>query len=349
MVKKLTIVVILFPALSLGADSSHPVPITTLDLSIRWPGSASVQLAFISEDTIALIRDAADPVSSAVITVDWRSQKLQPIKWKPVSVYGFRSLHGVSNGLILLDAAPKPQLMSRDLETLAEMPMGVVTAPASRGSLAGEWLSQRQWRLYRLGPPVSLVRSGDGEILSVSDDFVVIRSESVLRVERTSDGTTAGAFAVASRLACAGRVTVLGPGRLLMTDCRDDQVIDFQGKRLVTLPRRDGWGFRHGVSADGSRAVFDDFTRRIQVIQRISEFVESVLTFGMSPNIESIGEEVRVVDTNSGKVCFDLDSPDRQFGRAGEYHADVSPSGRYVAVVDGSNLSVYTLPGSCTR
>jgi hypothetical protein len=52
-------------------------------------------------------------------------------------------------------------------------------------------------------------------------------------------------------------------------------------------------------------------------------------------------------DTKTGGVCFDLDSPDRQFGMAGQHHADLSPSGRFVAVVDGNELHVYVLPASC--
>lgn len=83
-------------------------------------------------------------------------------------------------------------------------------------------------------------------------------------------------------------------------------------------------------------------------MQRISEFFESVATLGMGPNVQSTGEEIRVMDTRTGSICFDLDSPDHQFGEAGEHHADLSPSGRYVAVVDGNELRVYALPQACT-
>jgi hypothetical protein len=215
--------------------------------------------------------------------------------------------------------------------------------------MAADWVNVNEWKLYRLGPPTSLVRVGRGEILSVSDAFIAVRGErDLLRVEDSASGVLAGSFQIPSRSVCAGTVTILGADRLMLTGCKGEaRVLDFAGKERTILPRGDGWGFRYGVSADGGRVLFDNFTRRIPTSQRISEFIESLLSLGMGPNIESKGEEVRVVDTKTGGICFDLDSPERQFGVAGQHHADLSPSGRFVALMDDNELRVYMLPVSC--
>ena len=217
--------------------------------------------------------------------------------------------------------------------------------------MAADWVNINEWKLYRLGPPTSLIRAGRGEILSVSDAFIAVRGDrDLLRVENSASGVIAGSFQIPSRSVCASTVTVLGTDRLMLTGCKGEaRVLDFNGKERVILPSGDGWGIRYGVSADGGRVLFDNFTRRISTSQRISEFIESLVSLGMGPNIESKGEEVRVVDTKTGGVCFELDSPERQFGVAGQYHADLSPSGRFVVVVDGNELRVYLLPDSCTK
>jgi len=193
------------------------------------------------------------------------------------------------------------------------------------------------------------VRAGRGEILSVSDAFIVVRGDrDLLRVEYSASGVLAGSFQIPSRSVCGGTVTVLGTDRLMLTGCKGEaRVVDFNGRERVILPKADGWGIRYGVSADGRRVLSDNFSRRISTSQRNSEFIESVVSLGTGPNIESKGEEVRVADTKTGGVCFELDSPKRQFGVAGQYHADLSPSGRFVAVADGNELRVYMLPATC--
>lgn len=327
-------------------------PIAKLTLSTQWPpGVVASTLAFISEDAIAIAQypGSAGTLSGSLVLIDWRTNRLRLSKEQSIALdragWLFPSLYGTSSGNILA-SVPKPKLWSRDLKVLSEVPVSVLVPSALRSNSAAERINKNEWRLYRLGPPPVFVRSGRGEILSVTDDFIAVRGDRDLRIEK-ADGSIAASFPMEPRSACAERVAILGPDRLMFTDCNNDRVLDFSGKQLVSLPKRDGWGFRHGLSADGSRALFDDFTRRISREQRISEFFQSVMSLGMGPSIDSRGEELRVVDTRSGAVCFDLDTPERQFGHAGDYHADVSPSGRYVAVIDGLDVSVYALPNVC--
>jgi hypothetical protein len=102
-------------------------------------------------------------------------------------------------------------------------------------------------------------------------------------------------------------------------------------------------------TADGHRLLFDHYTRRISALQRMAESVESEVTFGMAPIVTSRGEIIRVVDTESGKICFDLDSPNRLLGPEGEPHADISPSGRFIAVTSADKLSLYPIPDVCSN
>jgi hypothetical protein len=338
----------------LGVAAERLAPVATLDLNGQWPGAVATSLAFASEDTIAIARyPGSDTVSRFIIAIDWQGTKLQPLNSKSLPIYGggggFEHIYGASNGRILSAVAPNPQLWSRDLNKLEDTPIRVLNPPTPQSGMAADWVNINEWRLYRLGPPTSFVRAGRGEILSVSDAFIAVRGDGdLLRVENSASGVLAGSFQIPSRSVCAGTVTILGTDRLMLTGCKGEaRVLDFTGKERIIFPRGDGWGFRYGASAAGDRVLFDNFTRRISTSQRISEFFSSLVTLGMGPNIESKGEEVRVLDTRTGRICFDLDSPERQFGVAGQHHADLSPSGRFVAVVNGNELRVYRLPASC--
>jgi hypothetical protein len=222
----------------------------------------------------------------------------------------------------------------------------VLVPPVHQGAVVGEYEGFNSWKLYRLVPQLEFVRRGDGEVLSVSDDFVVFRGAQEVRIE-TVKGDVRGLFQVPPRSTCYARPRIVGPGRLYMADCGPSRIVDFSGKELLKIPSPDGWGFRYGLSLDGSRMLFDYYTRRISVIQRMYESFESLISLGMGPIISSIGEMIRVVDTTNGRVCLDVDSPNRQYGLPGEYHADISPSGRFLALITANRLSVYPIPSVC--
>ena len=71
-------------------------------------------------------------------------------------------------------------------------------------------------------------------------------------------------------------------------------------------------------------------------------------TMGMStdgdvPN----GETVRVIDTRSGRPCFEWQAKAKLLPPFG-YHADIDPSGRLVAILTQESLAIYRLPDACT-
>jgi hypothetical protein len=347
--RSLTIASLCF-AIGIAADASAPTAIAKLDLDSE-PALVATTLAFVSEELIAIARypGSNGTLSGTIITIALRDGKLRLVQGKSVALDRAAlvgELHAASHGSILSKLTWTPQLLSSELRKVADIPIKVVIPPVHQADTVAEFRGMRDWKVYQLGPPLSLVRSGTGEVLSVSDDFVVFRGDRDVWIERIEGGAE-GSFQVPPRSTCYGKVTILGKNRLLMTGCNHDQVIDFHGKELTQLPRRDGWGFRYGQALDGSRVLFDIYTRRISLLQRAYEFLESLVSLGMGPMIDSNGETIRVVDTTRGGICFELDSPDRLFGRPGEYHADISPSGRYVAVVTPSALSVYRLPSSC--
>jgi hypothetical protein len=192
------------------------------------------------------------------------------------------------------------------------------------------------------------LRQGTSQLLTLSDDLLVFRTDDEINVERMT-GLRLGSFAVPPRSICSARALLLAPNRLYLSGCGPGRVVDFTGKPRADIPEPDGWGFRYGLTQDGHRILFDNYTRRISPLQRMAESVESVLTLGMAPTVTSKGEIIRVVDTDTGKICFDLDTPERLLGPAGEFHADISPSGDVVAVASADKLSIYPLPTACDK
>jgi hypothetical protein len=55
---------------------------------------------------------------------------------------------------------------------------------------------------------------------------------------------------------------------------------------------------------------------------------------------------VLVVDTRSGKQCFEWNSTANLL-LAGQLHADIDPSGRLVAIMTATTLNIYRLPENC--
>jgi hypothetical protein len=342
-------VVLLCCAPGFAAEAGRPNAIATLDLHSQLPAAIYTTLVFANEETIGVAGypGSNGPLSGTIALIEWHDGKLRPLQSKPIPLdrAAFTGeLHVVSGGNILSAVTATPQLLSLGLTGTTDVPIKGIYRVALRGDTAVAAAGFEKWNTYRLGSPLSPLRTGRGEVLSVSDDLIVVREDHKLRIERI-DGTVEGLLEPQS--VCDEQAMLLGRNRLLMNGCNKDRVVDFKGKQLSTMPARDGWGLRQGLSLDGNRVLFDDYTRRISVLQRVHEFFEDLISLGMGVPVESKGEEVRVVDTETGAVCFDLDSPDHQFGRAGGYHADISPSGHYAAVVERTNLSLYSLPASC--
>jgi hypothetical protein len=319
---------------------------------LNFARSVGATVAFMSEDVIAIGRNPGEmgALSGTLTAVQWREGTLAVLKTRPIPRYHgyFGELFPVGHGSLISTLEEPPALLSADLAAVAEIQTKTVIPPVGGGMVAGDAHGFKNWNVYRLVPTRLLLRSGVGELLSLSDDLLVFRANDEIITEKVS-GQRLGSFAVPARSACYAKAILLRPDRLYVNGCGQGRVVDFSGKTTVEIPEPDGWGFRYGLNEHGRRMLFDNYTRRIPFSQRMSESVESVLTLGMGPIVSSKGEIIRVVDTETGKICFDLDTPDHQFGRAGEYHADISPSGNFVAVVSNDKLSIYRVPSPCNR
>jgi hypothetical protein len=100
------------------------------------------------------------------------------------------------------------------------------------------------------------------------------------------------------------------------------------------------------ASADGKRTLFDFNDRQVPFGQHLLETAHTVLTLGMSGPEDVNGEVVQVVDTPSKKACFEWRHTfPMTWTRVRS--ASISPSGEFVAIIEGTKLSVYRVPAAC--
>jgi hypothetical protein len=216
------------------------------------------------------------------------------------------------------------------------------------GETFARQLSQNEWAVYQMTVPPVRIRSGSGRILSVSDDAVAYFDRGIIEVEGM-DGKSLGSFAPRHGFSAIPAVRFLGHDRLLFDSDSHPEISDFKGKTVRTLDKEDGWGFRVGQSSDGSRLLYDRYTRHIPLGQSIKEDAVAVATLGVGVgNLEATGEMVRVIDTNDGKQCFEWDG-EAGVLLAGGYHADIDPSGQLIAIMTRNNLAFYRLADVCAN
>ncbi len=181
--------------------------------------------------------------------------------------------------------------------------------------------------------------------MAVSDDNIVYRLDNTIRTE-TTDGRLLGSISVPPETRGVRVAETAGPGRLYLNlFSGDDRIVDFKGQELVRLHPPDGWGFRHGWTADGGRLLFDHFTRTVPWGEKFADFLGRL----MGAPEEANGETITVVDTRKGGTCFALESRWKLFGPAGGYHADLSPSGRWVVASTLTGVSIYRLSDVCAE
>ena len=184
---------------------------------------------------------------------------------------------------------------------------------------------------------------GQGKLLAHTTNLAAYWDHGTVQIQNV-EGRIVGSFEVGGNHIPV--VSFLGQDRVLF---KDSEIRDFHGKvlRKLKMPGRSlGWKTRQ--TGDGSRVLYDSFTRRVGLAQTIKEDALLVPTMGMEadgwvPN----GEVVRVTDTRSGKQCFEW------YGRENllppfEDHADVDPTGRLVAIMTQGTLALYKLPDACT-
>jgi hypothetical protein len=99
-------------------------------------------------------------------------------------------------------------------------------------------------------------------------------------------------------------------------------------------------------SADGRRMFVDFNDKEVPKFQHVLDCIRTVATLGMSADEDVNREVVQVADTATRKTCFDW----RRTFPSTYYRmraAAMSPSGEFVAIKLGNELSIYRLPAVC--
>jgi hypothetical protein len=190
------------------------------------------------------------------------------------------------------------------------------------------------------------IAEGQGRLLAHTSNVAAYWDHGTVRIQ-SIDGKLLGSFEVGGRSSPA--IGFLGQSRVLFEDGDGGQQIrDFNGKVLRKLKKPDrALGEKTKQSEDGSRLLYDSFTRRVGTAQTIREDALAAATLGLStdgdvPN----GEVVRVIDTGNGKPCFEWYGQEKLLPPFGD-HADVDPSGRLIAIMTQRTIAIFRLPETC--
>ncbi|HWH57270.1 MAG TPA: hypothetical protein VN682_06550 [Terriglobales bacterium] len=257
------------------------------------------------------------------------------------------SVQRASGGRILAIKGLSPiALYSGDLSVKQDLPKGLSRFVSPSGDIVSQW-APSSWTLYRLTDKVEPLRAGSGELLGISDQFALIQDGSTIRVEGLN-GKQVGSFTAPAgpggSYASAG---ALGSSSIYLDDCRDVQIVGLNGNPLRELRPHKGCSEGDTSSSiDGRRMLFDFTDRKVSGPRRVIDGLRSVTTFGMAGTEAVNHEDVKVVDTVTGKSCFEW-----QRGFPETYNqirsAAISPSGKFMAIMEANTLSIYPLPDAC--
>lgn len=345
-------------------SAQAPQPVYRVDLSKLVSQERDINpegtLAFLTQDTLALSicrnarcyleslhLGAGKPQAIGAISTDGFHAVPDLFRASDSRVIAPNGISGVERSAVLLDS---------QLHEVMQIP-SATGIRASCISMTGETFVNQtgnRWVAYKMDHPRRLILEGAGLVLSVSDDAVAYLDGSTVHIEGT-DGTPLGSFATAAPKSLTfGSVAItpkvvptlrfLGRDRLWYESGSDVKILDFNGTLIQTLDKPDGWGFRIGQSSDGGRILYDRHTRHIPPAQKMKE--EELAKLGDAPEEEPNGEMVLVIDMKSGKKCFEWSSQKNLLVVA-QYHADIDPSGRLVAIITPTTLNIYKLPELC--
>ena len=332
----------------LASASPQVQPVATLDLSAthrccgRQPGWTTV--AFTSDLTIA-VSLCRGGCSLSLVRWDGKALRLAA---QTVTDAGAVSIYPANEGLIFSTSKRTAMaLYSADLSTSQDLPPSITLVSAS-GKIAAEASGER-WKLYRFkATTLQLAMEGAGRLQSVSDEIRVVQDSTVMNVE-TLDGARLGSFSVPSESGCTSFAKLIGGSWLYLNDCKLERIVNFDGQTLSQLSPPKGCCFSDDTwSVDGKRLLYDYKDRKVFQLRNAGEIIRMFVTLGMSGEEWPNREEVRVVDTSTGKSCLDsrrsfATANDVEFGRT----AAISPSGEFVAIVTKRKLAIYRLPAAC--
>jgi len=325
-------------------QAAATVPIARITGSDVTPEDASP--VFLSDDNVAVLAQFGAPRTGTVQLVVLRliGSQLQ-VTAQTEQADESNRLYAVAGNRLLLTSRFHKYLYSPDLKERIEIPSRILSGMFPRGGVIGE-IEQGTWKVFRLSSPMAVVREGTGELLSVSDDAIVFRQTDAGKTT-SMDGRLLGTVSASPHTRGTHVAEIAGKNRLLVSNGGPVYISDFNGKQLQRIQPPEGWGFRHGWSSDGTRMLFDHFTRTVSALERAVEKVADGI--GLAIPEESNGETIRIIDSLTGKVCVNLESPGKLMGRVGSYHADLSPSGRLVAISTPKELSIYSVPKVCSE
>jgi hypothetical protein len=308
-----------------SSAAQDPSPLYVIDLSSFEEGSAYANgtVTFLSDHT--LVAGVCPKTSCNLRTFDLSCGSPRQI----AQMNGIDRYQGIlrsSDGGVLLT--------------------GVVRGRKRGAVLVDEGLHTSRWipKVPGFSASGEKIAKGEGRLLTHTTNLAAYFDHGAVRIQ-SIDGKLLGSFEVGGQH--VPTISFIGQDRILVGE---KEIRDFHGKvlRKFKEPGR-ALGEKTKASTDGSRLLFDSFTRRVGLAQTIMEDTLAVPTMGMRgdgyvPN----GEVVRVTDTRSGKRCFewygkeDLLSPFMD-------HADIDPSGQLVAIMTRRNLAVFKLPDACTN
>jgi hypothetical protein len=348
---------LLFASWITGGKETIPPPtepVVALDVSkLLPPGPAehiSATVTFVSDTSIAVgACSGYTPRTCSLSLVRWKDGRLETVAGTQDFGPTVANLHHAPGGKILATSVPgSATLYSADLSSKRSLqPVSMVSFS---GRTVGEWV-QGGWKIRQIDLPEP-IGSGRGSLRSVSDDVVVFQSGDVMYTV-TVKGEPVASFAVPPESKCATLARVLPGGRIYLEGCKEDRIVDFGGDTKLRVRRPKGWSSNSSeldrFSADGNRLLFNSWSRKVSFFRSAGEIAVAFATFGMGVGEEEGNrEEIRVIDTTSGHICFERRRSFRMGSESVFYTtAAMSPSGEFVAIAANGVLSVYHLPSIC--
>ena len=220
-----------------------------------------------------------------------------------------------------------------------------VDSVSGTGRLFENSLRKDGWLISSFADPSQPLAHGGGLLLGYSDSVVVAQDHDTAILENM-DGELLATLPMADGPRVSMNAYVVGNDKVLLEQSHLTMV-NFKGEILYKMRRLDGWGVRIGQSADGSRLLFDQFTRHVGFWRSFDEDAIAIATLGVGVDDEvSNGEAVTVIDSSTGRTCFHWQSKNDLLSE-GQNHADIDPSGKLAAILTVSNIYVYRLPETC--
>lgn len=336
----------------LAGPSQTPLAIASLKIHPPVSGSGfSGTIAFLSDERIAALTCSGSigkgTCRLVILALAGGSMQLSAEMISTNDGPTGRILRATSQGDILFAGLYGAYLISRNLKRTEKLPFHPWPSP-QRGVNFAAAKHGDNWSIHRLTPPFDVARTGSGEIEAIGGDAIAVRRGLELRIE-TPEGRTLGLLPVKSRAKCASFVEFAGHGRIYLGDCGNNRIVEFSGATISRLHSPDQskelrW------SEDGSRVLFDYGTRKVPFLQSAGEILLALGTLGAGvSDQQDNGETIRVVDNASGRWCFNWEIHTLALGDPFEYHSDISPSGKFIAVIGPEGVSLYKLAESCAN